>query len=302
MQSAVGVGAGGIVFEARGLTKRFGSTDALVDVDLALPAGAVVGLIGKNGSGKTTLLRHVIGLQLPTAGWCRTFGCATADLGAAELARIGVVHQEGRFLQWMRVQQQLRYIASFYERWDADLEERLVDELELDLRQRVAALSPGNVQKLAIIAAVCHHPALLLLDEPISALDPIARSQMLRFLLELIREEGTTVVISSHVLHDIETIVDRIVCLERGRLCAWAPLDELLERYEEWVVTSPAGALPARFNEAYVVTQQVTSQRARLLVRDAAPDLGAFSVRYAAGVETRAVNLERVFPDLVGAV
>lgn len=286
-------------FELRDVTRRFGATVALHRVTLAVPRGSIVGLVGRNGSGKTTLLRHVTGLQLPTSGECVTLGRGTAELGPAELARIGVVHQDGPFIYWMRVEQHIRYVASFYPRWDRALERRLVRELELDVRARVATLSPGTAQKLAIVLAVCHHPDLLLLDEPLAALDPIARQAMLSFLLETFRERGPTLVISSHVLRDIEQVVDRVVCLDRGRVTADAPLDALQERYAEWIVTPRAGALPPSFAEPYVLAREGDGARARLVVRDPERHLAGFAAVHDVEIEHRALNLERLFPFLL---
>lgn len=286
-------------FELRNMTKRFGKTEALRDVSLALPADRITGLIGKNGSGKTTLLRHVIGLQLPTSGACFTLGTRTPDLGPAELSRIGVVQQDDRFLPWMRVEQQIRYVATFYERWDQTLEQQLVQLLELDQDARVGALSPGNAQKLAIVLAMCHHPALLLLDEPLSDLDPIAREAMLALLLERFRSEPMTIVISSHILRDIERIVDNVVCLHEGRLVAHEPLDALQERFAEWIVASPAGRLPIRFPEPFVLAQQGDGYQARLTVLDPARHLEAFRTRYTVEIRGQPLNLERAFPLLL---
>ena len=154
------------VLELNQVTRCFGAVTALDHVSLALPQQHVVGLIGRNGSGKTTLLHHLVGLLLPTEGSCATLGKDAAALGPDELRRIGVVYQENRFLEWMTVQQHLRYVASFYGNWDADRQEHLLTELELDRRTRVAALSPGDVQKLGLILAVCHHPELPLSISP----------------------------------------------------------------------------------------------------------------------------------------
>lgn len=224
-------GARRIAFEFESVTRRFGATVALRAVTLAVEAGQIVGLIGRNGSGKTTLLRHVAGLQLPTEGQVRTLECPSESLGSGELGRIGMVHQEPQLVDWMRVDQLLRYAASFHARWDGEREARLLEELELDPAGRVGKLSPGNRQKVAILLAVCPRPELLLLDEPVSALDPIVRERLLAFLIELLREGSTTIVISSHVLRDVERVVDWIVCLEQGRVIADTAMDELRERY-----------------------------------------------------------------------
>ncbi len=284
-------------FETRDVTKTFGDTKALDEVTLSVPTGSVVGLIGRNGSGKTTLLRHVVGMALPTSGECRTLGCETSALGAGELARIGVVHQEGRYLDWMRAGNHLRYVASFYERWDTEREARLVRELELDTRQRVGALSPGNLQKLGLVMAVCHHPELLLLDEPAGAVDPIVREKLLAFLLETVREDGNTTVVSSHAMRDIERLVDHVACLDRGRLIVDRPLDELHEQYAEWIVTGTP--LPEHFAEPYVLEQEVNGVAARLVVRDGDGALDDFRARHGVEVQRRPMNLERVFPHLL---
>ena len=245
----------GIAFEIAHLTRRYGEKAALDDISLAVAERRVVGLIGRNGSGKTTLLHHLLGLLQPTTGSCTTLNRDSAALGSDELSRIGAVYQEYRFLEWMTVHQHLQYVASFYKNWDTDRRDRLLAELELDAAARVATLSPGDVQKMGLILAVCHHPDLLLLDEPVSALDPIARQRLLEFFLDLLHEDECTIVISSHILRDIEQIVDWIVCLDAGRIAVSAGLDELQGRFAEWVVTSKNGALPTTFPEAYVCGQ-----------------------------------------------
>gem|GEM_PF-2337071 len=135
----------------------------------------MVGLVGRNGSGKTTLLRLLQGRAAPTAGRAMLFGVDGLALGDAELARVGVVHQENRFVAWMSGRAHLDFTRSFYARWDAARERRLVEAFELDLTQRTGAMSPGAVQKLAIVTAVCHRPEAILLDEPAASLDPPRR-------------------------------------------------------------------------------------------------------------------------------
>jgi ABC-2 type transport system ATP-binding protein len=287
--------------ELRGVTKRYGRTLALDDVALAIPGRSIVGLVGRNGSGKTTLLRHVTGLVLPDAGECRTLGVPAARLGRRELARIGAVHQEDRFLPWMTARQLLDYVGSFHARWDRELERRLLGWMEVDPGARVGALSPGSLQKLALVAATCHHPELLLLDEPLSALDPIARRTVLGLLLDRFSSDDTTIVISSHMLGDLEPVVDRIVCLEAGRVVADDALDALKERYAEWLVTSPAGRLPTEFVEPFVVSSRGDAHQALLVVRDANGARAAFEAAHGASVEERRLNLDALFPLLVGA-
>ena len=289
-------------FETRGVTKLYGAEAALERVTVAVEPGSVVGLIGKNGSGKTTLLNLVTGLVVPTSGEVRTLGGESRELDDATLAEIGYAQQEGRFIEWMTVARHLAYVASFYPRWDRSLQQRLSEELELDNEQDavVAALSPGNRQKLGLVLAVCHRPRLILLDEPMASLDPIARRRVLEHLLGMVREESSTIVISSHALTDLEKVVDTVICLDRGRLGFAGSLDHLQESYAEWLLTRRGGALPASFAEPFVLRQEVNGQRARLLVRTVEAEAATFALRHGVEVEARPLRLEEVFPLLVG--
>ncbi len=286
------------VIETKDLSKSFDGKVALDRVSLSVPKQAVVGLVGRNGSGKTTLLRHAVGLLLPTRGTCLTLGTASGELGHDELARIGIVPQTNRFLEWMTVEQHVRYVASFYLRWDGEREARLRRDLELEAGARVGTLSAGNAQKLAIVLAMCHHPELLLLDEPMSDLDPIVRGRLLAFLVELLGEDDATVVVSSHILRDVEKIIDRVICLDDGRVVTDAALDDLDDRYAEWRVTSPR-PLPASFEEPWVLRQEVDGRQASLLVRQAPGDLESFRAAYRVEVSSHPLSLERIFPLLV---
>lgn len=288
------------VLETSGLTKRFDRIAALDDLTLSLPAGHIVGLLGRNGCGKTTLLQHAVGLLLPSAGECRTLGTSTRTLGAEQLARMGYVPQAPRLIEWMRVEQHLSYLASFYVTWDLTRQERLQAELELPRDVKVGTLSGGDLQKFAVIASVCHHPKLLFLDEPFSALDPIVRERMLALLIELAREDESTIVVSSHILHDVEKVIDWVVCLDRGRLVVNSALDELQERYAEWTIRVREGSLPVRFPEPFVLTQEGDANQARLRVVDAAGRDAEFGACYHADVTARPLNLEQIFPLLVG--
>jgi ABC-2 type transport system ATP-binding protein len=147
---------------------------------------------------------------------------------------------------------------------------------------------------------VCHHPALLLLDEPVSALDPIARSQLLGFLIDLIREDGSTIVISSHILADVEKIIDWVVCLDAGALTANDAFDELQESFAEWIIDAPAGGLPERFAEPFVLSCAGDARRARLRVRrPGAEETARFAAHYHAELEIRPLNLDEMFPLLI---
>jgi ABC-2 type transport system ATP-binding protein len=285
---------------AEHLTKTYSGQVALNGIDLTIPADHVVGLLGRNGAGKTTLLQIAAGILLPTSGTCRTLGQRSDQLDTPQLSRLGLVPQEGRFIEWMTAAQHLDFTASFYPTWDRDLQRRLVEILEVPLAPKIAHLSTGDRQKVGILLGVCHRPALLLLDEPMSSLDPIARARMLDVLLERLRDDGCTVVISSHILNDVEKIVDWVVALDAGRVTENAPFDELQESFAEWTVTSTNGGLPAAFAEPFVLSHQGDARQALLRVRTADPEAAArFAAAHHAQIHTRPLNLDEMFPLLI---
>jgi ABC-2 type transport system ATP-binding protein len=167
----------GPIVEVSKISKSFGSIKALDEVSLAIPSGRIIGLLGANGAGKSTLLRTLIGLYLPDEGRVTTFGTVARDLGPRELARIGYVHQEGELLNWMTVGQLIRYVSAYYPNWNQALEQRYIIDFQINTGARVGSLSPGERQKVAILIAIGFEPELLILDEPASALDPIARAR-----------------------------------------------------------------------------------------------------------------------------
>ena len=290
------------VFTAERVIKIYGEHTALASLTLNIPAGRVVGLLGRNGAGKSTLLQVIAGLTLPTYGTAHTLGRRTDLLDSPELTRLGFVMQEGKFIEWMTVAQHLAFTASYYPRWDHELQHRLTAQLEVPITRKLAELSPGDRQKVGILLGVCHRPALLLLDEPMSALDPIVRRRLLDVLLERLRDDACTIVISSHLLNDVEKIVDWIVALDAGRLVENSALDDLQESFAEWTVTaSDSTPLPA-FNEPFILSQQRADRQARLTVRTGAPDAAEFfAAAHGVEVQTRRLNLDEIFPHLLAA-
>ena len=232
------------VCRLRGVSKHYGATRALADVSLDIMPGTIVGVLGPNGSGKTTLMGHLPGLLLPTAGTVETFGQPAAKLDDASLSRIGYVSQEPRLMEWLTVGETMDFVRAGQPRWDDTLARRLLKDFALDPDKRVAALSPGLRQRLAILVAVAPQPDLLLLDEPAASLDPVARHDFLQLLMELIQQEGRTILISSHVLSDVEKVVDTVLVINGGRVHCHQPLDELRETYHRVDLTAVGGELP----------------------------------------------------------
>jgi ABC-2 type transport system ATP-binding protein len=220
--------------ECQSLSLSYNGKPVLDRVTLALPAGAVVGLVGRNGAGKSTLLRCLAGLTLPGSGSSRLLGCDSTALDDATREQLGYVSQLGDLLPWLTVWQHVSYIGSFYTRWKADHAQALCARLALDESAKVGTLSVGEQQKLALVLALAHDPALLLLDEPVASLDPLARRDFMRLLFEEAENHrGTprTVLLSSHLLTDLERVVSHVVLLNKGRVQLQGPWDALQEEH-----------------------------------------------------------------------
>ncbi len=252
------------------VTKRFGKKTALDNVNLSIGEGSIIGLVGANGCGKSTLIRHAIGLYLPTEGKCSTFGLDAENLPAETMAQIGYVHQDGQLLDWMTVKQHINYIAAYYDNWNRDLQNNYIEKFDIDLKARVGKLSPGLRQQLAILLAICHEPKLLLLDEPAAALDPIARSNFLDLLLELIQTQDRTILISSHILSDIEKVIDHVIIMDEGKIISDSTFDELRERFYRVQLTG-TGSLD-RLGFDNIIDEQYDSGQAILIIKDTDPD------------------------------
>jgi len=218
---------GNPIVQMRNISKGFGRIQALDGINLEISRGKIIGLLGANGAGKSTLLRHIIGLYLADQGQCITFETNATKLTPKELGRIGYVHQEGELIEWMTIKQLVRYVSTYYNTWNHELEEKYIADFDISIRDRVSSLSPGQRQKVAILLAIGFAPELLILDEPASALDPIARSRFLDLLLQIIQDENHTIIISSHILSDVEKIIDHAIIMREGRILRDSSFDSL---------------------------------------------------------------------------
>jgi ABC-2 type transport system ATP-binding protein len=216
--------------EVAGLTLAYrGGPSVLNGLDWQLLPGQVVGLLGRNGAGKTTLLEALLGLREPQAGTVRLFGQGAQVLDDTARARIGYVPQQSDLFESFTARQMLDYFRSFYPRWNTAKVDGLLSRWEIDLDRRIGKLSGGQQQRLAIVRALAHDPELLVLDEPVSGLDPAARRDFLAELVEQVIERGTTVVFSTHILSDLERVAFHMAFMRGGRIALQAPLDELLD-------------------------------------------------------------------------
>ncbi|SDU20843.1 ABC transporter ATP-binding protein [Jiangella alkaliphila] len=226
----------------RGLGKRYRSTWALRDCDLELPTGAVIALVGPNGAGKTTLLQLVAGLQRPSAGSVSLFGRLAPAESPQALAQLGFVAQDHPVYRRFRVSDLLHLGRSLNPAWDQDLAERRIDELGIPLRQRTGRLSGGQQAQVALALALAKRPRLLILDEPVASLDPLARREFLQVLMATVADEGLTVLLSSHNVAELERVCDHLVVVAGGRVQLVGDVDSLLGAHR--VLTGPSTGLP----------------------------------------------------------
>lgn len=223
--------------ETRDLVKSYGDSTAIRGVNLKLAQGTVTGLLGKNGAGKTTLIKCILGLLRPSSGGATVLGADAVNLPPEIKARIGYVPQEPAIYPWMRVSQAIAYQGSFYPVWDQDLVDQLLQTFELGPRERVGTLSVGQLQKLAILLALASRPDILLLDEPVAALDPDGRRAFLRMLLDLVSDGGRTILLSTHITSDVERVCSHVAVLRNGELLHYCELDFLRETVKELRIT-----------------------------------------------------------------
>ena len=258
------------VLEARGLGKQYGRRWALSDCTLQVPPGHVVGLVGPNGAGKTTLLHLAVGLLVPTSGTIEVLGGHPAA-GRAQLARVGFVAQDAPTYAGLSVADHLRLGAHLNPRWDARLAHDRIGALELDPGQRAGKLSGGQRAQLALTLAVAKRPELLILDEPVASLDPLARREFLQDLMEAVAEQHVSVVLSSHLVADLERVCDYLIVLVGSRVRVAGPVEDLLATHH--LLSGPRrdpATLPAGQE---VISASHTDVQTTLLVRADGPVL-----------------------------
>jgi len=250
---------------ADGLGKRYGSNWALRECTLEIPAGSVTALVGPNGAGKTTLLQLAIGLLRPSTGAIEVLGRTPQHDAAALLPHVGFVAQEHPLYHGFTIADTLRFGAKLNPRWDQDAAVRRIEQLGLPLRKKIGKLSGGQQAQVALTLALSKQPQVLLLDEPVASLDPLARREFLQSVMEAVSETGMTVVLSSHIVADLERVCDHLVILSHARTILAGSIDDILASHR--VLTGPRTdpATVARVHN--VVRESHTERQTTLLVR-----------------------------------
>jgi ABC-2 type transport system ATP-binding protein len=256
------------VLRADGLGKKYGRKWALTDCSLDIPTGRVVGLVGPNGAGKSTLLNLSVGMLTPTTGTVEVLGSAP---GSELLSKVGFVSQDTPTYSSLSISDHLRLGAGLNPHWDGDLARTRIERIGLDPAQKAGKLSGGQRAQLALTLGVAKRPELLILDEPVASLDPLARREFLQDLMESVAEQELSVILSSHLVSDVERACDYLVVLVDSRVQVSGDIDELLSTHHR--LTGPRRDLDTIPSDQHVIAASHTDRQTTLLVRTESPIL-----------------------------
>ena len=256
--------------EAVGLGRRYGTKWGLRDCSLRVPEGSITGLVGPNGAGKSTLLRLAAGLSRPTTGSVSIFGEQVKPNSTRHLRRMGYFDQLRPLYSGLRVDETLRLGQKLNQRWDNDAAVGWLNELDIALTERVGRLSLGQQALVALALCMGKRPDLLLLDEPVASLDPLARRQLLETLLGSVADEGTTVFLSSHIISELEPVCDHLIILSSSSVRVSGSMEELLDGHCVLVGASDDPIPPG----LEVVSSRHAARQSTLLVRGNPEDAG----------------------------
>ena len=286
-----------LILETLDLRKSYDGVEALRGLDLQVPTGSICGFLGKNGAGKTTTIKILLGIARPTSGVARVFG---APIDASVRQRIGFVSEEKDLYAYMTVEDMIRFTASFFPRWRADLQQRYVHKFDLPLMRKVKELSRGTRTKLALLLAFCRGAELLILDEPTSGLDPAMANDVLQAIVGHVAKEAMTVFFSSHQIAEVEQIADRAVIIERGRSIVAGTLDDLREKFCRIEIVFSGEAPAITFRAPGVLRTKRMGRVLSVFSNAGADDIAAeASAAGAVSVDVMPVTLKEIFLESV---
>jgi ABC-2 type transport system ATP-binding protein len=292
-----------LIIETAGVRKVYGGVEALAGLDLRVPRGAICGLLGRNGAGKTTTLKVLLGMVRLTSGTAVVLGLPATDAKASvEIRkRAAFVSEDKDLYKGVTVAALLRFTASFYPHWRADLASEYLAAFELRGEATVRQLSRGMRTKLAVLLALSTGAELLILDEPMSGLDPAAIEQVLRLIVQQAGRDGTTVLFSSHQLVDVEQIADRVAIMDRGRIVVDGALDDLRASYRRIQLVFDGAAPDVTFKSKGVVSMRREGRVLSVLSRAGEADVVAEArALNPSAVDVLPVALKEIFLETVG--
>lgn len=283
------------ILEINSLQRAFKGRQVLQDITASAAQGDVIALLGKNGAGKTTLLETILGFALPEQGEVRLFGTLSTEIGANEKQRIGFVPQQDELLAQLTAEEHLTLFARCQPHWDPSLCHRLCQSWDIPLARSVSKLSPGQRQKLAIILALSHKPELLILDEPVASLDPMARRQFLTELVTIAADQQSAIIFSSHIVTDMERVANKVWLLKDQQLVWQDELDTLKESVVRLHI-SARQPLPDPLYLPHSLQNQVQGQQATVTMSQwRSEQKGELEQVLHASIRVEQLGLEEIF-------
>jgi len=276
----------------------YGRKQVLDHVNIDVRQGSVFGFLGRNGAGKTTTIRLLLGLLKARSGQCLVGGHDPRTDPMTVRQTVGYMAEDQTMYGWMRVEQIIQWSSSFYPTWHEDFVQDLVGQFDLPVKARVKTLSKGQNTRLALLLALAHKPAIVILDDPTLGLDPIARKAFLRLVITLLQAEGVTVFFSSHLLYEIEPVADTVAILDQGRIIKAANTDKLRDTTRRFIVTPKPASDLSKLDHVLDVTQQDGQS---LITCDAVDDHTRRAIKNMAAREVQecALNLDEIFEAYV---
>ncbi|RVU40192.1 ABC transporter ATP-binding protein [Rheinheimera riviphila] len=277
------------------LVRTFNQHKVLNGLTAHIKRGDVVALLGKNGAGKSTLLHTILGFGVPDGGEVKLWQTPSIALTQQQKQHIGFVPQQDELLEQLTGAEQLKLFSKFRTHWDQACCDRLVDSWKIPLNTRISKMSLGERQKLSIVLALCHQPELLILDEPVASLDPMARRQFLAELIDIAAEQQRAIIFSSHIVSDMERIANQVWLLKNGELAFQGPLDDLKESVVRLHFPQTLTEVPT---ELTLVRRQQLGNSTTLTVQDWQPgQLASLQASYPA-IQVEYLSLEEIFLEL----
>lgn len=279
------------------LQKKFDNVSVLKGITASVQPGEVIGLLGLNGAGKTTLLETTLGFSLPDGGEALLFGQNSTRMDNHIKARIGFVPQRDELLEAMKGDEYLKLIAAFYGNWNQTLVNRLASTWDVPLQMKIAKMSVGQRQKLSIISALGHEPDLIILDEPVASLDPLARRLFLKELVDIAALQTRTILFSTHIVSDLERVASRVWLMKAGNIEIDAAMDDLKEGYAR--VALPGGTKLPTGLQGYLLHQRSDKGQERMLFKEWSADLQQQLAVVAGGpIHPETLALEELFLEM----
>ncbi|RYY76970.1 MAG: ABC transporter ATP-binding protein [Gammaproteobacteria bacterium] len=286
------------ILEIKQLERHIDKLKIIRGISAQVGSGDVIALLGKNGAGKTTLIETLLGFSYPTHGDVKLWGTPATKIDGDIKSKIGFVPQQSELISHISVADQIHLFRRFRHNWNQPLVEKFIDEWEIPVKKTVAKLSVGQQQKLSILLAIAHEPQLLMLDEPVASLDPIARRQFLQQLIEIASDAERAIVFSTHIISDVERIANEVWMLRDGILAYQGGLDELKESVAR-ITIHASQPLPAGFNFPNIIRQRIQGNQAVVAFSQWTNEIG-YQIEnvYRAKVQVEYLSLEDIFLEM----